>query len=386
MNKQAVVIGAGQTGRGYVARYLIEKAYQVTFIDIEPQLIRYLQEDGFFNIHFYDKDRSPFVVTPFSAYLASDPLATNAIYQADYIFTAVGEQNLGQVAQLIAQGLAGKQKPTALFTDENGINPGRVLREQLTQLGICASYSVSQTAVFCSTINVLGTRLDILSQNDNYYPYDADHFTGELDFKGATKVHDFEKFLKRKIYTYNCLAGIISYCGYLKGYDIYGEAANDPDIALIMDTLLEQLNPALAKYFNISIEEQTQFAQRALKKFKDKHILDYVIKNGRDAKRKLGATERIIAPMRIIESNQGNADILYFNAAAALCYWQELSHNGREVVMTNAPLNELCAILGITDTDPLVRKVSHYIDYINENRRNIQFLDILNIKGGQNKE
>ena len=33
MAKKAVVIGAGQSGRGYTARYLFEKGYEITFID-----------------------------------------------------------------------------------------------------------------------------------------------------------------------------------------------------------------------------------------------------------------------------------------------------------------------------------------------------------------
>lgn len=31
--KKAVVIGAGQTGRGYVTRFLFQRDYAITFID-----------------------------------------------------------------------------------------------------------------------------------------------------------------------------------------------------------------------------------------------------------------------------------------------------------------------------------------------------------------
>lgn len=380
MCKKAVIIGAGQTGRGYVARYLVEKNYEITFIDCDKQLISYLQEDVFFCIHFYNKDRSPFMVKSYKAYLNTDKNSIQAIHDADYIFTSIGEQNLVKISKIIAKGLEKKQKNTAIFTNENGINPAKVLRNSLDELNIQANYVVSQTAVFCSTININSTRLDILSQNDNYYPYDADEFKNDLDFIGAVKIHNFENFLKRKIYTYNCLAGIISYCGFLKGYDIYGEAANDSEIVAIMDTLLTQLNPALADYFNIPLSDQIEFSNKALVKFKDKHILDYVIKNGRDAKRKLGETERIIAPMRIIEKHHGNADILYFNAAAALYYWQKLSHNGREVIMTRPPIQELCYILSIDENSALAKKVSYYFDYIQSNETNIKLKEILNIR------
>ena len=147
----------------------------------------------------------------------------------------------------------------------------KMMREHMEREGIQADYVVSQTAIFCSTVIVRGTRLDILSQNETYFPYDCDEFTDPFDFEGAVPVHNFEKFFKRKIYTYNCLAGLISYCGYIKGFEVYGEAAVDPDISGLMDRLLEELNPCLEAYFEISGEEQAAFA----KKFREKAIRKY---------------------------------------------------------------------------------------------------------------
>ena len=66
------------------------------------------------------------------------------------------------------------------------------------------------------------------------------------------------------------MAGLISYCGYIKDYEVYGDAANDPDIAEMMDILLEDLNPALQDYFQITKEDQEEFAQRAMRKMKTK--------------------------------------------------------------------------------------------------------------------
>lgn len=51
--KKAVVIGAGQTGRGYVTRFLFQRDYAITFIDKNEKLIRMLDEDRAFCIHFY---------------------------------------------------------------------------------------------------------------------------------------------------------------------------------------------------------------------------------------------------------------------------------------------------------------------------------------------
>ncbi len=238
MSKKAVVIGAGQSGRGYVARYLYEKDYEITFVDEKKELVDLLEEDRAFSIHFYHMDRTPVYVNGFHAYTTYSEEARKAIGEADYVFTAVGEQNLGDVAKQLKEGMEGKQKRTVVITCENGINPGKVMREHMQKEQIGADYVVSQTAIFCSTVIIRGTRLDILSQNETYFPYDCDEFTDPFDFDGAVPIHNFEKFFKRKIYTYNCLAGLISYCGYIKGFEVYGEAAIDPDISELMDRLL----------------------------------------------------------------------------------------------------------------------------------------------------
>ena len=368
--KKAVVIGAGQTGRGYLVRFLFEKNYDITLIDKNQTLIDYLQEDKAFCIHFYSKDRTPLYVHGLKACLSYSEEAKNAIHDADIIFTSVGEQNLGDVAKQIQEGISGRKDKVVMLTAENGINPGRVLRQHLTDLNVKEDFTVSMTAVFCSTVALDKTRLDILSMNEYYFPFDADAID-TIDFEGAVPIHNFEKFLKRKIYTYNCLAGLISYCGYVKDYEVYGDAANDPDIAEMMDILLEDLNPALQDYFEITKEDQEEFAQRAMRKMKDRDILDFNVKNGRAAKRKLGPTERIMSPMKILKEHDKDTRIMEFVAGAALVYWEELQGNGSEPMLEKPPIETFCDLNGLSLEDPMVKRVSKYYELIKANRHHV---------------
>lgn len=376
--KKVVIIGAGQTGRGYAARYLVEKGYKdVTFIDRNHELVKLMDEDKQFTIHFYHKDRTPVFVSNYRIYDSHSVEAKAAIHDCDMLLTAVGEQNLKDVADQIAEGLMDKKKFTTIITFENGINPARVLRNHLKEKATDGQYLVSQSCIFCSTVNVLQTRLDILSQNENYCPYDCDELKEELDFIGALPVKNFENFLKRKVYTYNCLAGLISYCGYIKGYEIYGDAANDLEVSEMMDRLLVDLNPALAKYFGITVEEQAAFAQKAIDKFKDRKILDYNVKNGRAAIRKLGPTERIMAPMKIIKDFGGDTRILEFNAAAALVYWEELQGNGSEPVLEVSPIEKFCEITLTELNSELAKHVDMYFNRIKDKRSCINLINLV---------
>lgn len=376
-NKKAVVIGAGQTGRGYVTRYLFEKNYEITFIDCNEELVEKMDSDRAYSIHFYHMDRKPLYVQGFRAYKTYSEQATQAIHDADFVFTAVGEQNLHDVAKQVKLAMKEKKKRTVFLTCENGVNPGNVMRKHLINEKIEAEYVVSQTAVFCSTVIIRGTRLDILSQNETYFPYDCDEFSDHFDFDGAVPTQHFEKFFKRKIYTYNCLAGLISYCGYIKGFEVYGDAAVNEDISQTMDRLLEELNPALQEYFEITKEDQEAFAQKALGKFKDLYILDYCIKNGRAPMRKLGPTERIMSPMKIITEHNGDSRIMEFVAAAALIYMDELQGIGEEPKLEKDLITMFCEINNLDKECDVVKNIEKYLNEIQKNRDNVNIIDIL---------
>lgn len=374
MTKKAVVYGGGQSGRGYVARYLKEAGYHITFIEVDPTLVNTLQEDNYFSIHFYHKDRAPVLIDNFDALSIEDDLS-EILKEAKIILTAVGEQNLPQVASSITKYLDKNELPQ-LLTAENGTNPARVLRKELEKIyKVSLPKKVSQTAIFCSTVNIDETRLDILSQNETYFPYDEEEFDGKLDFFGAEPRENFEYFFERKIYTYNCLAGLISYLGYVKNYEIYGEAANDNEISQIIDQLLNELNPSLADYFEISIEEQVKFANKAVDKFQDEKILDYVIKNGRAPKRKLGSSERIYAPYKILKKQNKNTSIMCLVAGAALIYMEEIEWKSTNKEFDPSKILE--SILKIGEKDPFVKNSIDAYKKIKENRINIKLLDML---------
>lgn len=380
--KNAVIFGAGQTGRGYVTRYLVEKEVAISFVEIDPDLIKRINEDKFFSIHFYRKDRTPVSVQNIKAYSTEESLK-EILENADIIFTAVGEQNLKAVAETIKKNWPGEKKLPQLLTCENGINPGKVLYEALvTEFKADLDFKVSQTAVFCSTVNLKETRLDILSQNMTHFPYDIDHFEGKLNFSGEEEVHDFEKYLKRKIYTYNCFAGIISYLGYLKGYELFNDAANDAEILTAIELLQETLNPSLAKYFDISLAEQQDFSDKAMIKFKDRSIIDYSVKNGRAPKRKLGKTERIYAPYEIIRENDMNTDLLPLVAAAALVYWEELQ-NISEPPIPKDYRKMLAELLELSENDSYIETTLDFYQKIIENREEVKILKLLDARRGE---
>ena len=61
-----VIIGAGKTGRGYLARLLKESEKEICFVDKNETLVKELQEKKEFKIHFFGGEREDFVIQKYS--------------------------------------------------------------------------------------------------------------------------------------------------------------------------------------------------------------------------------------------------------------------------------------------------------------------------------
>lgn len=131
----AVVIGAGQSGRGFVSRFFYKSGYHLTFIDKNEKLVNYLREDNFFTIHCFDESVKPVHIQNFNAYQAGSSDANNAVEQADVLLISVGQQNLPGVAADIAPAVQRRREAglsaLKILVCENGVSPGQIFSEAL---------------------------------------------------------------------------------------------------------------------------------------------------------------------------------------------------------------------------------------------------------------
>lgn len=70
--KKAVVIGAGQTGRGFVAPILKENNYSITFLDENTSLIDKLKKEEKYTIHYFGNVKPDEEISNFDALQMSD--------------------------------------------------------------------------------------------------------------------------------------------------------------------------------------------------------------------------------------------------------------------------------------------------------------------------
>lgn len=320
MAEKAAIIGAGGTGRGFLARLLKQDGASVTFLDKDQALIHKLREAGSYHILHGDKD---YCVDDYKAFVLDSKEGIDALAEADWIFTSIGNEHLAELSDSLKKAVQQKQEGSLkIITCENGTCPKKNLLDALREANL-ENVMVTQGVIFCSSIPKDADTLDILSEDYEELPYDVDEELFELPFKHFPPTKHFSELLERKIYTYNCLSACIAYLGAYKGYVDYADAGNDEEILWLCRELLKGLNRVISEKYRISEEEQRVFSERALKKFSNRNISDTIQKNARAAIRKLSSDERILGPIEIMTAWGEDPEILYLVAAAALIYLEE---------------------------------------------------------------
>ena len=346
-----VVVGAGKTGRGFIARLLQEAKENVILIDKDEKLVNDLNTAGEFKVSFFGNVREPYAVSNFKACTWE----TADLEDAELILVSVGGQNLKDVGESLSK-LLKDEKHYYIITAENASHPSKTLREAIGKENI----SVSESTVFCTTIEDGG--LNINSENYPYLQCDADLLEGYVPTAKTLKpIGNFSNFLTRKLYTYNAASCVIAYLGWKKGYSNYADAANDEEILELLDKNYEVTNRVLCKEFGYEEDDQKEFAALSKAKFCDRTIVDTVARNARDPQRKLGGGERIIGPIKLMHKYGEDASVLEQTAAAAILYDNDGEDAWRAIKAEKTNGQILTDICGLEESDVIYQNIVKYL-------------------------
>lgn len=313
-----VIIGAGQTGRGFINRLFCLNGIQVTFLDKDKNLIQELNEKKQYQISFGSQGRPPITVQNYFAYSIDSDEGKNALKDASLIFISVGQGNLKEIRQRLEEIDSFSHNHIDIITGENGVN----VSEIFTDMSLKTPYSIAESIIFCTTLSLPGS-LDILSENLDYLPYDVEALGYELSIKGMEATKNLDILMQRKIYTYNCISACIAYLGYYKNYENYAEAANDPEIQDIVAKIRKDLDKCISAEYGVPLQEQERFSQMAVKKFENRDIKDTISRNVRDVDRKLSPNDRILAPLHILDKHKVKSSLLLLVLATALFFGEK---------------------------------------------------------------
>ena len=326
------IIGAGKTGRGFLARLL--NGNEITFIDKNVALVRALNERKSFTVSFFGNAVPKMMVSGYKAYTWVDV----GNIDSELILVSVGGKNLADVGNELKNRINDGQK---IIVAENASKPAKTLFDAIGKDGI----HIAEATVFCTTIE--NGELDINSENYPYLQYDEYALGGDMRINGLKAEKGFGNFLTRKLFTYNSASCIIAYLGYLKGYTVYSDAANDKEILALLDENYKIINDCMCKEYGYDERDQDEFALLSRKKFTDRTIVDTIARNAREPQRKITRNERVVGPLLLERKYGYKGDILIKTVAAMLLYtpaaeteWNEiLKTKGKEGVLT-----DLCGI------------------------------------------
>ena len=112
--KQAIMIGAGNIGRGFIGAILSRSGYHVTFADVNMTLIDAINAESRYTVHIQDRNPAAFTITNIDGISSAGPELAEALKTAELVTTAVGLRILPIVAKLTDVRIVNNELKTVL--------------------------------------------------------------------------------------------------------------------------------------------------------------------------------------------------------------------------------------------------------------------------------
>jgi mannitol-1-phosphate 5-dehydrogenase len=340
MTKRILIFGAGKIGRGFIGHLFHRSGYALTFVDPVEAVVAGLNQRASYPVHVLGAPEKNETV-PIAKAIASsaEHEVIEAIRRHDLFATAVGGTNLESLGRLLGKGLqarfdGGNRSDANVIICENYKDPASLLRKAILDTATQEAFrdwvkshlGLVETQVLRSCIEPnaelkAGNPLALRVQDWWVLPCDADAFRGGVpECEGLSPRTNFQHELIRKLYTYNCSNAAIAYLGYLKGYKLLSEAANDAEILEVVDRIYEESGAALIAEYRFDLKEQQHLQKLAITKYQDKRIVDPIERNARDTRRKLSPTDRLLGPATLAIKHGVSPKHLALAIAAAFHY------------------------------------------------------------------
>lgn len=334
---KCVILGAGKIARGFIGHLLYLSEIPFVFVEKFDGLVDMINERGQYTVNILGNSEKNCVVKGAKALRLTDVEAvSDAIAEADAVFTSVGGKNLGELVPLLAKGIE-KKAPKGgylnVITCENWKLPATILRNGVAEIisDDAKDYlenhvGMTEAVIMRSGIESSKELLEIdpliVNVQDFWeLPIDASRLAGPLpDILGLKLIHEFTGFLERKFYTYNAANGTTSFIGALLGHEKIADAAHDERILKILEGVYMETAQALSKKHNFPLDEQMAFTLTSKRKLQDYTIVDFIERNARDPIRKLGKDDRLVGSARLVQEYGIVPHNLCIAIAAAIHY------------------------------------------------------------------
>jgi len=314
---KAVIYGAGSIGRGFISELMYKSSFDIILIDVDTNLITLLNEKKKYPLTLISQEKEETIYIPIKKIINgndSDAIVSE-IRDCDIIFTAVGANALKYIAKSLASGLNLRKDSVNIILCENmvdaNIKMGNLLLQYMNSLEKVGLLRASVGRMVPVSLN----NDDILKvKAEPYYnlPIDGDGIVGTLpDFLGLIKVSPFDYAIDKKLYIHNLGHVACAWLGQKYNFEYIYECL---EVKEIKDTVYSAMHEAalglIAKY-NCSKAELDEHIDDLIYRFSNNKLKDTVKRVGKDTKRKLSPTDRVVGALNLcIKYNIENKAII----------------------------------------------------------------------------
>jgi len=314
MTERIVVFGAGATGRGHVGLLAWQAGFEIVFVDKDAELVDVLKRNGEYTVKLYGKQLDRIVVSGYRVYHALDRAAiAEEIRAAVLVLTAVFDQNLADVAETIALGIAecvrsGRKTPLNCIACENMMDSSTQLGQHVCrrlageELKWCRQYAGFPDCMISRVVpRPEADRLRIVAEDYNEWTARADSFCGPKPAKLASLelVEDQSARLERKLFIHNGGHATCGYFGFHRGHKYIHEAVADPAVAERVLRALDELGAVVQRKWGFSPQSIDEYKQDLCRRGAVAEMRDEILRVVRDPLRKLSPRERLVAPANL---------------------------------------------------------------------------------------
>lgn len=308
--KKAVMYGAGNIGRGFIAQVFRKSGYAVTFIDVAQPIVDELNSRGSYPIRTVSNDGFfEETIDNVCAVNGKDAdAAASAIAECDIMATAVGVNIMPHIIPVIAGGIMQRGgRPINIVICENLMNAGSVVRDMLSKhlppdvlstVG-CVETSIGRMVPTMTEKMQEGDILKVWVEPYCELPLDADGFVGEKpDLYNAKLFTPFMFYEERKLYIHNLGHATCAYLGNLYNCGYIYQAVAIPAIREQAYNAMKASAEALSATYGVDIAELDAHIEDLLHRFENAALADTVERVGRDPLRKLLPNDRFMGAIK----------------------------------------------------------------------------------------
>ena len=381
--KKAVMYGGGNIGRGFIGQVLSCSGYEVSFVDVNKELLANLNSIGEYPVRVLKGESyEEITVKNIRGIDGTDQEAvSDAIAEADICATAVGVNVLKFVAEPFKKGIVKRfsgegAKPLDIIICENLIGADEFLkglisdlmteeeRKYLDKVGFVEA-SIGRMVPVQTDEMKDGNPLRVCVESYDRLPVDKAAFKGEIpEIENLVPYSPFSYYIERKLFVHNMGHATTAYFGKLNGLQYIYEGINIPEIELIVEKAMVSSAAALSKKYNVPFAELLSHVENLLYRFSNKQLGDTADRVGGDIRRKLSPNDRMLGSYKLCAETGVDNSWIALGIAAALLFERE----GEEKM---APEYILTEISGFDKNGADYKRIMNYYNML-ENKESLK--------------